>query len=48
LFFNANVRVQAWDLRNVAEAAYISPDHDSLKAEFNTLVSNNLDIGYLR
>lgn len=37
------VRGQAWMLRGLADAAYIVPDTDSLKAEFNTLVDNNLD-----
>jgi hypothetical protein len=37
------VRAQAWALRTIAEAAYISPDKDSLKANFNNVVNNNLD-----
>lgn len=43
LIVNANVRVQAWALRNIAEAAYITPDNDYLKAEFERLLNNNLD-----
>ncbi len=43
LIYSANVRVQAWTLRNLAEAAYITPDTDNLKHEFERLVNNNLD-----
>lgn len=43
LIYSSNVRVQAWDLRNLAQAAYIMPDDDSMKADFATLLSNNLD-----
>ncbi|MFZ6873692.1 hypothetical protein ACO0LF_16660 [Undibacterium sp. Di27W] len=43
LIFQSNVRVQAWDIRNLAEVAYITPDEDVLKAEFNRILSNNLD-----
>lgn len=43
LIYSANVRVQAWTLRNLAEAAYITPDADNLKHEFERLVNNNLD-----
>lgn len=37
------VRGQAWSLRTLSEAAYITPDADSLKAQFETFLSNNLD-----
>lgn len=43
LIYQSNVRVQAWDIRNLAETAYITPDNDVLKAEFNRILSNNLD-----
>jgi len=42
--FNVNqIRAQAWDLRTMAEVAYISPDADPHKSLFTTLVNNNLD-----
>ena len=37
------VRGQAWSLRTLAEAAYITPDADALKDDFTTIVDNNLD-----
>jgi hypothetical protein len=37
------VRGQAWSLRTLAEAAYITPDADSLKAGFVSIINNNLD-----
>lgn len=37
------VRGQAWSLRTLAEAAYISPDKDTLKTTFNDIINNNLD-----
>ncbi len=37
------VRGQAWSLRTLGEAAYISPDNDPLKAQFATFVNHNLD-----
>jgi hypothetical protein len=37
------VRGQAWALRTLAEAAYITPDSDSLKTAFNNIINNNLD-----
>jgi hypothetical protein len=37
------VRAQAWILRLVAEAAYITPDDDRLKAHFTQIVNSNLD-----
>ncbi|MGZ8318516.1 MAG: RIFT barrel domain-containing protein [Telluria sp.] len=36
-------RGQAWTLRTLAMAAFISPDSDPLKAQFATFLSNNLD-----
>ena len=36
------LRGQAWSLRTLAEAAYITPDSDVLKAAFNTILDNNL------
>jgi hypothetical protein len=37
------VRGQAWTLRTLAEAAYITPDKDPQKANFTTMVNNNID-----
>ncbi|MFK3739385.1 hypothetical protein [Massilia sp. TN1-12] len=37
------VRGQAWSLRTLAEAAYITPDTDSLKKAFTDIINNNLD-----
>jgi hypothetical protein len=37
------VRGQAWSLRTLAEAAYITPDNDRLKSHFTQILSNNLD-----
>lgn len=37
------VRGQAWNLRTLAEVAYITPDTDPLKAQFEAFLSNNLD-----
>jgi hypothetical protein len=37
------VRGQAWALRTLGEAAYIAPDRDPLKADFQRIVKNNLD-----
>ncbi|NEX61077.1 hypothetical protein G3574_08305 [Noviherbaspirillum sp. 17J57-3] len=37
------VRGQAWAMRMLAEAAYITPDKDALKSQFTTFLSNNLD-----
>ena len=36
-------RGQAWTLRTLAEAAYITPDSDRLKAQFAKILTNNLD-----
>jgi hypothetical protein len=37
------VRGQAWALRTLGEAAYIAPDADPLKADFQRIVKSNLD-----
>jgi hypothetical protein len=37
------VRGQAWSLRTLVEAAYITPDADALKDDFIKIVDNNLD-----
>lgn len=37
------VRGQAWSLRTLAEAAYITPDNDRLKEHFNRVLTSNLD-----
>jgi hypothetical protein len=37
------IRAQAWALRTIAEAAYITPDNDSEKANLNAIVNYNLD-----
>lgn len=37
------VRGQAWSLRTLAEAAYITPDTDRLKAHFEKILDNNLE-----
>ncbi|MFC5552232.1 hypothetical protein [Massilia aerilata] len=43
LYKSDQVRGQAWSLRTVAEAAYITPDTNALKATFTRLLNNNLD-----
>lgn len=37
------VRGQAWSLRTLAQAAYITPDNDRLKEHFNRILTSNLD-----
>jgi hypothetical protein len=37
------VRAQAWSLRTLAEAAYITPDSDRLKSHFAQILTSNLD-----
>jgi hypothetical protein len=37
------VRAQAWGLRTISEAAYITPDNDPQKANFNSVVNANID-----
>jgi Ca2+-binding RTX toxin-like protein len=36
------LRTQAWTLRDLGDAAYITPDNNPLKSYFNGLVNNNL------
>lgn len=43
LFKPEQVRSQAWSLRSVSEAAYITPDSDRLKSHFAAIVKSNLD-----
>ncbi|MFZ6645813.1 hypothetical protein ACO0LO_08860 [Undibacterium sp. TJN25] len=43
LLYPNQVRAQAWMLRDVANAAYITPDSDTLKKQFATFLGNNLD-----
>jgi hypothetical protein len=43
LFQSDQVRGQAWALRTVAEAAYITPDNDRLKSHLSGFVNSNLD-----
>lgn len=37
------VRAQGWSIRTLSEAAYITPDNDPLKAQFDFFLSSNLD-----
>lgn len=37
------VRGQAWSMRTLAEAAYITPDSDRLKEHFQRILASNLD-----
>ena len=43
LLNNDQVRGQAWSLRTLAEAAYITPDDDRLKSHFARVLQSNLD-----
>lgn len=43
LLISEQVRGQAWALRTLADAAYITPDADVLKADFTNILNNNLD-----
>jgi hypothetical protein len=43
LFKPDQVRGQAWSMRTMAQAAYITPDTDPLKQQFETFLANNLD-----
>jgi hypothetical protein len=43
LLSREQVRGQAWSMRTLAEAAYISPDNDRLKPHFTRILTNNLD-----
>jgi len=38
------VRGQAWSMRTLAEAAYITPDNDRLKSHFTRVLQSNLDM----
>jgi hypothetical protein len=42
LVYREEVRDSAWSMRNLAEAAYITPDQDPLKQQFQSIFSNNL------
>jgi hypothetical protein len=37
------IRAQAWALRTITEAAYITPDNDPEKANLKAIVNNNID-----
>ena len=43
LLQEGQVRGQAWSLRTIAEAAYITPDNDPQKTILTSIVNNNLD-----
>lgn len=43
LLQSEQARGQAWSLRTLAEAAYITPDKDVMKAGFTNIVNSNLD-----
>ena len=43
LVHQSQVRDQAWSLRNIADAAYITPDTDPLKPQLLRFVENNLN-----
>lgn len=43
LFNRDQVRGQAWSMRTLAEAAFITPDSDPLKPQFQQFLTNNLD-----
>jgi hypothetical protein len=43
LLSSEQVRGQAWSLRTLAEAAYITPDNDRLKSHFTQILESNLD-----
>ena len=43
LLISDQTRGQAWSLRTLTEAAYITPDADPLKADFTTVLNDNLD-----
>lgn len=45
---NDQVRAGAWSLRTVANAAYLTPDNDPLKAYLNKIVDNDLELSYER
>lgn len=43
LINSEQTRGQAWNLRNIAHAAYIIPDNDIFKSHLTTILNNNLD-----
>ena len=43
LFHSGQVRGQAWILRTLADATYITPDNDILKKQFETFLLDNID-----
>jgi len=43
LLKSEQVRGQAWGLRTLAEAAYITPDADRLKSHFESILDSNLE-----
>jgi hypothetical protein len=43
LYQDGQIRGQAWSMRTVSEAAYITPDNDALKGQLTAIVNNNLD-----
>lgn len=43
LLHKNEVRAQAWTLRGLADAAYLTPDSDSFKKQFETMLADNLD-----
>ena len=43
LFHQTQVRAQAWSLRDLTYAAYITPDADPFKKQFEQFLSDNLD-----
>jgi len=43
LFHQTQVRAQAWSLRDLSYAAYITPDSDPFKKQFEQFLSDNLD-----
>jgi hypothetical protein len=43
LMYLDEVRGQAWSMRTLSEATYITPDADPLKQQFAQFLSNNLD-----
>lgn len=43
LLIPEQIRGQAWALRTLAQAAYITPDADVLKGDLTTFLNNNLD-----
>lgn len=43
LYKSDQVRGQAWSMRTIGEAAYITPDNDSLKSHLSSVLDANLD-----